>query len=439
MKGFHSGNFKIFLILIFLFPKINSAQGTMFRGGITHRAKYGQLAITKPPSIKWKYKTEGAVISSPVLYDNRIICGSRDGFLHCLDVSGNLQWKFKTDGHVDSSPAISDGVVFFMSHDGNFYAVEAATGKLKWKFKTAGEKHFSAPGIHGRTPRETVFIDDWDFFLSSPAVNDGKVYFGTGSGYFYCLDELTGIEKWKFKTENIIHSSPAIAFGKVYFGSWDTNIYALDAESGEEIWKFKTGEDPEIYNQTGLQGSPLIAENNLYIGCRDSYMYALNAINGNLLWKKYNEGAWVSASPVFAGENLVYFTGDSHLMIGVNRNTGAEVFKTNMKDMIFSSPAVAGNVIYFGMLNGMLAACDGGNGKTLWIHRLESSITDPYKLQNADSTINYEVVFSAEKRTAEKKSSMDMIFSLGSVISSPIISGRTIYVGSTDGNIYSFE
>ena len=34
-----------------------------------------------------------------------------------------LKWKFKTEDAVFSSPAIADGVVYFGSDDGNLYAV----------------------------------------------------------------------------------------------------------------------------------------------------------------------------------------------------------------------------------------------------------------------------------------------------------------------------
>ena len=36
----------------------------------------------------------------------------------------NIKWKFKTEGSVSSSPAVADGVVYFGSYDHNLYAVE---------------------------------------------------------------------------------------------------------------------------------------------------------------------------------------------------------------------------------------------------------------------------------------------------------------------------
>ena len=35
-------------------------------------------------------------------------------------------------------------------------------------------------------------------------------------------------EKWKFKTEDTVHSSPAVANGMVFFGSDDNYLYAVE-------------------------------------------------------------------------------------------------------------------------------------------------------------------------------------------------------------------
>ena len=113
-----------------------------------------------------------------------------------------LKWKFKTEGVVFSSPAIADGVVYFGSGD-NLYSVDIKTGQEKWKFKTEGEVN------------------------SSPAIAHGVVYFGSDDGNLYAVDIRTGQERWKFKTEDGVASSPAIADGVVYFGSHDGNLYAV--------------------------------------------------------------------------------------------------------------------------------------------------------------------------------------------------------------------
>jgi eukaryotic-like serine/threonine-protein kinase len=154
----------------------------------------------------------------------------------------------------------ASGMVYFESYDGNFYALEAATGQLKWKFQTAGERHYAGTHLHGMQPAAESMPDPWDFFLSSPSVWNGTVYFGSGDSNSYALDANSGALKWEFKTGDVVHSSPAIADGTLFIGSWDSYLYALDAATGREKWRFKTGEDPDLHNHVGIQASLAIAD-----------------------------------------------------------------------------------------------------------------------------------------------------------------------------------
>src|SRR5579863_3336097 len=51
-----------------------------------------------------------------------------------VPVLHGLRWKFKTQGPVISTPAIADGVAYFGSNDHYLYAVDAASGTERWKF-----------------------------------------------------------------------------------------------------------------------------------------------------------------------------------------------------------------------------------------------------------------------------------------------------------------
>ncbi len=237
----------------------------MFRGNLSHTGVYDAAGVQKFTAVKWKFQTGGRVVSSPAVVAGVAYVGSTDGNLYTIDVaSGNLKWKFATKGWVSSSPAVSSGIVYFESYDSNFYAVDATTGQLKWKFQTAGEKHFAGTHIHGMQPQAESMPDPWDFYLSSPSVWNGAVYFGSGDSNIYALDANSGALKWKFKTGDVVHSSPAIADGTLYIGSWDSYLYALDAVTGKEKWRFKTGEDPDLHNHVGIQSSPAVVDGSVF-------------------------------------------------------------------------------------------------------------------------------------------------------------------------------
>jgi len=123
--------------------------------------------------------------------------------------------------------------VVVTSYDGYAYAIDATKGTLRWKFQTGGERRFEAKALHGNQPANQTFWDPWDMFLSSPVIGQGAVFFGSGDGNVYALDQWTGAVRWKFKTGDVVHSSPAYDAGTIYVGSWDSYLYALEADEQE--------------------------------------------------------------------------------------------------------------------------------------------------------------------------------------------------------------
>ncbi len=208
-----------------------SSDASMFRGSPQHSGVYESAAVEKFSRVKWKFHTAGLVMSSPAVSGGVVFVGSTDGNLYAVDhESGTLKWKFEAKGRITSSPAVAGSLVYFGAYDGNFYAIDAATGQLKWKFQTGGERRFAAKHIHGLQPAAETMPDPFDFYLSSPVVWNGAVFFGSGDGNIYALNAASGALNWKFKTGDVVHASAAIAGGTLFVGSWDSYFYALNAD-----------------------------------------------------------------------------------------------------------------------------------------------------------------------------------------------------------------
>jgi outer membrane protein assembly factor BamB len=411
----------------------------MFRGNLAHTGVYDTDGPRQFKGVKWAFKTDGWVLSSPALSGGLVYFGSDDKNLYAVDVStGTEKWKFSTGGPVRSSPAVAGGTVYFSSYDGNFYALDATSGKLKWKFETAGEKQFEAKGLHGYLPRAQTVPDLWDFFLSSPAVDAGLVYFGSGDGNLYALDAPTGQLKWKFVTQGVVHSSPALAGGVVYFGSWDSYFYALDAATGQEKWKFKTGEDKTNYNQVGIQSSPAVSGGVVYFGCRDSHLYALDARTGQEKWRFNNHGSWINTSPAIYEGTAYVGSPIPALFRALDIKTGEVRFILDARMMIFSSPAVASGMAYFGAFNGKLYAVDLKTGQFAWEFQTQAGKKDALGVVGPDGRPDFKAVFRSQFYEDMYRAG-ERLFSLGSILSSPTVDRGVIYVGSTDGNLYALE
>ena len=414
------------------------AQST-FRGDAAHTGVYRAEGPREFHRVKWTFATGDRVVGSPVYDGGVLYFGSDDGNVYAVDANDGRQvWKYRTGGPVPSTPAVAAGVVYVGSYDGRLHAIDAKAGLARWKFVSGGERRFEAKGLHGMLPKTQTIADAFDVFLSSPVIARGTVYFGSGDGHVYAVSAASGDLVWKFKTGDVVHASPAYADGVVYVGSWDSYLYALDAETGTEKWRFHAGEDPVIHNQVGFQSSPAVVDGVVYTGCRDSKLYAIDAASGREKWHFDAAASWVISSPAVAEGKVVFGTSDSSLYLVVDATTGKELIREQGKAYVFSSPSIAGNTVYVGVLNGTLEARDLASGKVLWEFQTEASKRNAGWVLTTDRTFNVPLMFSSNWRESPLVATARQ-FSVGSIFSSPLVVGSTVYFGSTDGNLYAIE
>ncbi|OUL60450.1 PQQ-binding-like beta-propeller repeat protein [Flavobacterium sp. AJR] len=391
--------------------------------------------------IKWKFKTDGKIFSSPIAKNGIVFIGSEDGFLYAIEEkSGNLKWKFKTNGAIHSSPSIYENTIFFGSFDGYYYAVNTTTGKEVWKFKTGGENWYSDLRILGTNPNGKPMDDLWDFYLSSPVVyKDNKsasVLFGSSDGNVYSLDAKKGSLNWKFKTEGPIHSTPVLDKNTLYIGSWDAKLYAINCKTGKEKWKFTT-EDKIGFK--GIQSSVAVADGMVYFGARDPHFFALDSETGKLIWKYDAESSWILSSAVILNNIIYVGTSDTYALLALDSKTGKELYRFRTSGYVYSSPAISGNTIYFGDFTGNFFSLD-----ILSLGKISNFIsTDSRKKHAAEILKNDQLDFTYAAKNSdlsqykETKKVMDEFYKLGPIVSSPFISNNTVYFGSADGYFYA--
>ncbi|MFN8574232.1 MAG: PQQ-binding-like beta-propeller repeat protein [Gemmatimonadaceae bacterium] len=426
------------LCVLLLAPSVIAAQTTMFRGGPEHRGVYASSAPTLK-DVVWKFRTKGRILSSPAVSDSTVYVGSSDGGLYAIDrATGKQRWRFATGGPIASSPAVANGLVYILSVDGKCYAVDAASGQQRWAFATKGERRFTAPGIHGAIPRTERMPDPFDVFLSSPTVSDHLVIFGSGDQHVYALDAADGKPAWSFATGDVVHSSPAVANGLVFVGSWDRNLYALDLKSGRERWHYTTGNDTTIYNQIGIASSPAVMDGMVFVGGRDGHFHAVDAATGKLRWTHDNHMGWTIASPAVR-DGVVYFpTSDGTRFKALDAATGAVRFNVENKAVSFSSPALVGDVAYYGTSDGWLHAADIATGAIKAEFQTDGSRENV--AQWTDSTGRFQSGRMYPDRTLDGMMiGMRTMFTVGSILSSPVVADGVLYVGSADGQLYAIR
>jgi outer membrane protein assembly factor BamB len=420
---------KILLIPAFLFALHFNILGQYPPG----HSRFGALA--------WKYQTRGKLFSSPLVHHDLVLFGSEDSCFYALRSStGTVAWKFKTGGAVHGSPAVMGNRVFFTSYDGHFYAVNLESGDLIWKFTTHGEKRVGRKGLWTMQPASDYMDDPFDFFLSTPVADPGagRVYFGSSDGNLYALSVKDGKLQWQFGTGGIIHSGVTLSGNTLYFGSWDRYLYAIDSRTGKEKWKFQTQADTAIHLLEGIQASPLAYDGHVYLGARDGYLYALDAATGHLTWKYSANSSWILTTAA-AKDHMIYAgTSDTYLLLALDDATGKERFRTTASGYVYSSPVIADNTLYFGDFTGQLLAVDRRSGEII------DHFETPGRIKNADAILNKgKLDFAYATRGLDLANysttiiGLQKLYTLGSIVSKPVMAKGVIYFGSADGCLYA--
>ncbi|MBV7328058.1 PQQ-binding-like beta-propeller repeat protein [Chloroflexi bacterium TSY] len=124
----------------------------------------------------WTYEATAGFHTNPVLAENKVFAGNRDGYFYAVHAegtkAGQLAWKYRTDGPILYSAAYRDGVVFFASNDSHAYALNAANGDLIWKSKKLPGAGFRSwwPVIY----RDRVILSgSFNYRLFRPAIKVG--------------------------------------------------------------------------------------------------------------------------------------------------------------------------------------------------------------------------------------------------------------------------
>ncbi|HTQ54867.1 MAG TPA: PQQ-binding-like beta-propeller repeat protein [Bryobacteraceae bacterium] len=363
-----------------------SSQTAMFRGNPAHTGVYDSKGPVNL-DLKWRFKTQGKVRSSPAVAQGAVLFGSEDGHLYCLNAAdGALRWSFSTEGDLSSSPAAADGAVFFTAADGRIYALDLETGKPRWVVKTGDAR----PWLYGRGKNRT-----WDYWLPSPAVAGDVLYTGALDGRVRAIDPRTGTVKWQFDTGSTVRATPAVAAGMVYIGDMNGRLHALAAATGAEKWRFETSLAGQPFGE--IQSSAAVAGGAVFFGARDGYLRAVDAETGREKWSFSHAGSWVNTSPAVDAGVVYCGSSDGRFVQAVDAQSGKEKWRFAATDRVFSSPAVAGGKVYAATHGAAVVALDAATGKQL-----------------------------AQVETE------------GAVQSSPVIDDGVLYVGSDDSAFYAF-
>ena len=76
------------------------------------------------------------------------------------------------------------------------------------------------------------------------------------------------------------------------------------------------------------------------------------------------------------------------------------------------------------------------NGNPIWEFRTEAAKINKDSIITSNGDFDLPKIFKENSYT-DMKNAVDLLYSVGSILSSPAVSEGMIYFGSTDGNVYA--
>lgn len=236
----------------------------------------------------WTFETGGEITASANFYKDRILIGSHDSTLYCLNLDAKKLWDVKIDGPVNGTAAVVGDRTFVAGCDSLLHVIDINTGKGLGSVDLGGQAAATAAVkgdfvYVGTMTNQVVAVNwkmqkrAWEFeakrrqqpFYSSAAVTDSLVVIGSRDKKVYALDRATGQEKWSFVTEGMVDASPVVVGSRVYVGSLSNTgeFYVLDLGNGRKV--------QEITLDGAVTGSVAVGDDFLLVGSERGSLYKL--------------------------------------------------------------------------------------------------------------------------------------------------------------------
>lgn len=198
--------------------------------------------------VNWRYETESAVSSQPVVHKLLAFCVTQQGWVHAVDaVTGARKYKIQV-GDMAATPSAHKGLLFLPERSGELHAFDLEKRDVRWTFDLESQLWASAIGWQNR-----VFTVSW-------------------KGDLYCLDLLTGNDLWAQPIGAAVTATPIVAAGILYVVTELGQLLAFDVIKGDLLFKTTVA-------HSAIQASPLVINDSLIVAALDGTLSAYRSQN----------------------------------------------------------------------------------------------------------------------------------------------------------------
>lgn len=220
----------------------------------------------------------------------------------------------------------------------------------------------------------TVWDTSANYYSSTPIVVDGRVIFGGTSNRVYALDEVSGVELWRsISLAGSLTGNPSYSEGRVFVTSSNGYLYCINATTGAKLWEY------QLTSTGQIQSSPTVANGRVYVTTTDNYLFGCDITTGSYGNWYFSAANKIYSSPAVSG-NMVYFGCDDGKVYALDTSNPAGfvlIWRFQTAGQVRSSPCVADGKLFIGSYNtdhsvfALNATTTASNGQLIWKYTLD--------------------------------------------------------------------
>jgi outer membrane protein assembly factor BamB len=221
----------------------------------------------------WSVNFDKTIITSPVIKNDKIFAGFKDGTTVCFFSTGKENWKYDSHGKIKISPITSEDLFITANANGDINILNVNTG-----------------------PSAQV-IGIGESITGIAAVNIGDslkgIVAGTINGNLYCYNLETLEPVWTQQDTNTTIKSPVVYYdNKIFFQDSEGTLYCLSSENGLLIWKIPPDQggwkNQTIDSWNHLKTDIVANDNNIFLTDNSGNLFCVDALLGTLQWNIKN-------------------------------------------------------------------------------------------------------------------------------------------------------
>jgi outer membrane protein assembly factor BamB len=268
--------------------------------------------------------------------------------------------------------------------------------------------------------------------IASPIVAGGLVLAPTVDGRLVFVDRGSGRLLHEIRLGSAVESSPALVGSVLHVGTDDGEVVAIDVVTGREVMRLRAG--------TLVRSSPLPVGDRVLVGVVDDAkksgaVLAYEAASGKVLWRR--KLGPVFSSPALAGE-VVLVGSDDGALHALSAADGAVRWSASLTDRVRATPCCGPELCLVADFKGRLAGVALGDGRLAWSRELGHPVYSSAALGPHAAAVGchdgrvhgFDPATGAERFRLETR---------GPVVSSPVAWEDGFLAASTDGHLYLLD